>query len=202
MSDPQQFTPIGPKKDKFSPEMRILVASLLSMGVILLWAKFFGPKPPVTVPSQAPAAQTSTAAPGAAAQQNSGAPPAAAFGTATGISPPAAIPVAAKADSQERTIVIENDLYRVEISNRGAVVKSWQLKKYLDDSKPPRVLDVVHTDASQQTGGWPFSVVLDDEQLQNVANGGLYQLSSPANILHAPAELEFAWSDGHVEITK
>src|SRR5260370_1103904 len=72
----------------------------------------------------------------------------------------------------------------------------------MDDAKPQRMLDVVHPDASQQTGGWPFSVVLDDEQLQNAANGGLYQLSSPANPLHAPAELEFDWSDGHVEVTK
>jgi len=58
-------------------------------------------------------------------------------------------------------------------------VKSWQLKNYKDDAKPQRVLDVVHPEASQQTGGWPFSVVLDDEQLQNAANGGLYQISSP-----------------------
>src|SRR6202007_439233 len=71
-----------------------------------------------------------------------------------------------------------------------------------DDAKPPRVLDVVHPDASQQTGGWPFSVVLDDEQLQNAASGGLYQLSSPATALEAPADVELAWSDGHLEVTK
>jgi len=29
--------PLGPPKDKFTPELRILVASLLSMAVILLW---------------------------------------------------------------------------------------------------------------------------------------------------------------------
>jgi hypothetical protein len=34
------------QKDKFTPELRILVASLLSFAVIILWAKFFGPKPP------------------------------------------------------------------------------------------------------------------------------------------------------------
>jgi YidC/Oxa1 family membrane protein insertase len=64
------------------------------------------------------------------------------------------------------------------------------------------VLDVVHPDASQQTGGWPFSVVLDDEQLQNTANAGLYQVSSDGSTLHAPADVEFAWSDGHLEVTK
>ncbi len=125
-------------------------------------------------------------------------------GTATGISgaKPAPVSVAAKSDTQERTIVVENDLYRVEFSNRGAVVKSWRLKKYMDDSKPQRVLDVVHPDAARQTGGWPFALVLDDVEMQSAANGGLYQISSPASTLQAPADAEFSWSDGHLEVTK
>src|SRR5262249_58306490 len=56
----------------------------------------------------------------------------------------AAPPAAVKGEASERPIVIENSLYRVEFSNRGAVVKSWQLKKYRDDAKPPRTLDLVH----------------------------------------------------------
>jgi len=98
--------------------------------------------------------------------------------------------------------VVENDLYRVEFSNRGAVVKSWQLKKYTDDSKPPRILDLVHADAAQQTGGWPFAVALNDEQQESAANSALYQVSTPASTLHAPADAEFSWSDGHLEVTK
>lgn len=188
------------QKDKFTPELRILVASLLSMGVILLWAKFFAPKPPVQAPQANRPAQSAPVTPGPAtspAATASQAPvPRAKLAAAAPVS------VTPKSDSQERTIIIENDLYRVEISNRGAVVKSWQLKKYKDDAKPQRVLDVVHPDASQQTGGWPFSVVLEDEQLQNAANGGLYQVSSPQSPLHAPADAEFTWSDGHLEVTK
>ena len=42
-TSPNPFPPIGPK-DKFTPELRILVASLLSIVVILLWAKYFAPK--------------------------------------------------------------------------------------------------------------------------------------------------------------
>jgi len=110
--------------------------------------------------------------------------------------------VAARSDSQERTITIENNLYKVEISNRGAVVKSWQLKNYKDDAKPQRVLDVVHPDASQQTGGWPFALVLDDEHLRDAANNGLYKVVSDGTSLRAPADAEFAWSDGHLEVTK
>jgi YidC/Oxa1 family membrane protein insertase len=194
------------KKPKFGHEMRLLAASLLSMGVILLWTRFFAPKPTVLPPQANRSVQTAPASPGSPSSTTSSTntPAAMPKGTATGISGAAraAVNIAAKADNEERTIVVENDLYRVEFSNRGAVVKSWQLKKYLDDSRPQRVLDVVHPEAAQQTGGWPFGLVLDDEQLQTAANSGLYQISSPASTLQAPAEAEFSWSDGHLEVTK
>ncbi len=98
--------------------------------------------------------------------------------------------------------MIENNLYRVEFSNRGAVVKSWQLKKYTDDSKPPRILDVVHPKAADQVGGWPFAVVLDDAELQTSANAGLYQMSPLVAEVAAPTDVDFSWSDGHLEVTK
>src|SRR5258707_13408358 len=188
------------QKDKFTPEQRILVASLLSFGVIILWAKFFGPKPSVQPTQSNRPAQSAPATPGPATSP--AANPSQAAMAPAAIAPATAAAVTVRSDSQERTFVVENSLYRVEISNRCAVVKSWQLKHYKDDSKPQRVLDGVHPDASQQTGGWPFSVVLDDEQLQNAANGGLYQISSPATSLQAPADVEFTWSDGRLEVTK
>jgi len=188
------------QKDKFTPELRILVASLLSFAVIILWAKFFGPKPSLQPTQANRPVQSAPATPGPATSP--AANPSQATATPATIAPLTAVSVTVKNDSQERLVVVENSLYRVEISNRGAVVKSWQLKNYKDDAKPQRMLDVVHSDASEQTGGWPFSVVLDDEQLQNAANGGLYQLSSPEIALQAPADVEFAWSDGHLEVTK
>jgi len=187
------------QKDKFTPELRILVASLLSFGVIILWARFFGPKPPVQPTQANRPAQSAPATPGPA---TSPAAPSQATAAPSTMAPTKAASIAVKSDSQERTIVVENSLYRVEISNRGAVVKSWQLKNYKDDAKPQRVLDVVHPDASKQTGGWPFSVVLDDEQLQNAANAGLYQISSDGETLQAPADVELKWSDGHLEVSK
>ena len=199
------------QKDKFTPELRILVASLLSMVVILAWAKYFGPKPPIHPPQPNRPAQTAPAASGATSASSS-ATPASQAPTVAAAPTPAPANVPRRSDSQERTITIENNLYRVEFSNQGGVVKSWKLKKYTDDTKspqkcrdgsnPPCVLDLVHQQASQQTGGWPFGVILDDEQLQNAANDGLYQVSSSANTLSAPADLEFTWSDGHLEVTK
>jgi YidC/Oxa1 family membrane protein insertase len=189
------------KKNKFTHEMRLLAASLLSMAVILLWARFFAPKSPVVPPQASKAAQTAPVSPANRAPGPS-ANPASPSGTPAAISAAAPANVTPKSDTQERTITVENGLYRVEFSNHGAVVKSWQLKKYLDDAKPQKVLDVVHPEAAQQTGGWPFALVLDDSQLESAVNGGLYQISSPANSLNAPADLDFSWSDGHLEVTK
>ena len=203
MSTPpvNQFPPIGPKKDKFTPEMRILVAALLSMAVIILWTKYFGPKPPTQVPQQNPPAVSAPATSGSSAATSAPAQPTPSTtpSTVSAAAPPAALPTE---DTQERTIVVENALYRVEFSNRGAVVKSWQLKKYKDDSKPQKILDLVHPKAAADTGGWPFSMVIDDPQLEKAANSGLYKVSGDSALLTAPTDLTFSWSDGHLEVTK
>jgi YidC/Oxa1 family membrane protein insertase len=211
VSEPQNKKPL-------SSELRILIASVLSLAVILLWAKFFAPRPSTNPPQQHAPAQTVPAAtnlPPSPAQTNTPPP----TGKATAIAPPASASVPAVVDTQERSIAVENDLYRVEFSNRGAVVKSWQLKKYLDDAKPRQVLDVVHPKAAEQVGGWPFAVVLEDPQLEAQANGGLYKAwvpepgphsentgqhyaVLPPNPLKAPTDLEFVWSDGHLAVTK
>jgi YidC/Oxa1 family membrane protein insertase len=108
----------------------------------------------------------------------------------------------------EKEIVVESDLYRVELSNRGGVVRSWQLKRFTDDHKPPRTLDLVHPEAAQASGCWPFSLVLDDPQQEVAANNALFEITSggkalePGAVLRAPAELTLKWSDGHLEITK
>ena len=218
------------------------------MAVILLWAKYFGPKPSVQPPQANRPAQTAPATPGSVtgAPQTTAGSQAAATSAVKAEASPVSVPV--RSDSQEGTITIENNLYHVEISNRGALVKSWKLKKYFDDQKPreqkgekPKcrdgwepqlygsergcVLDLVHQEASQQTGGWPFAVILDDEQLQNAANTGLYILDkagsqdcpglasgeiqvdiSPAGNatahINAPASFCLLWSDGHLEVTK
>jgi YidC/Oxa1 family membrane protein insertase len=215
------------KKKELSSEMRILIASILSMAVILLWAKFFAPKPPANLPqanrpgitapaTTNPVTPASSTSPSAATAKPNSATPA---GVATGVSASNAAATPPKAAQEEQPIVVENGLYRLEISNRGGVVKSWQLKKYMDDSKPQQVLDVVHKEAAAQVGGWPFALELDDPQLKAQANSALYvaqvpesgalagggavrYTGLPTSPLSAPAELQFVWSDGHLEVTK
>src|SRR6202790_2584125 len=103
-----QLLPLGPQKDKFTPELRILAASLLSMVVIILWAKYFGPKPPVNVP-QDKAVQSGPAVAG-----SSNTPAQQAAATNSPVTPAATMSAAAPAnlnvisDSQERTTIVEN----------------------------------------------------------------------------------------------
>ena len=184
------------ERKEMSTETRSLLAAVLCLFVIAGWSLIY--KPPQPAPNNP--------APAIANQSK----PAPALASATGAKIAAGPPTPAtvRAAGDERSIVIESDLYRVEISNRGAVVRSWQLKQFTDDNKPPRPLDLVHADAAQQSGNWPLSLALDDPDQESAANSALFEITSsgtapnPGTVLRAPAEVTLAWSDGHLEVTK
>jgi YidC/Oxa1 family membrane protein insertase len=172
---------------EFSNETRALLAFVLSLLVLLVWSRYFKPPEPPPKPIPTPAELKS--------------PPA--EKQAPSVSAVAALPVVAvETEKQEKTIVVESVLYRVELSNRGGVVRSWQLKKYRDDQKPPRTLDLVNAKAAEQLGGWPFSLALGDPKQESAANSALYRVSPPGMALKAPAEVTFEWSDGHLAVRK
>ena len=193
--------PLGPK-DKFSPELRIILASFLSILVIAGYLKYFGPKPPERPVQPNPAAVSGPSTPGMPNAANNQSPSTAAPSTPSTASASTAAASTVTGESQERSIIVENALYRVEFSNRGAVVKSWQLKQFRDDSKPPKTLDLVHNPAAVYNNTWPFALVMDDPELQKLANTGLYKVSGDSSNFAAPADITFTWSDGHLEITK
>jgi YidC/Oxa1 family membrane protein insertase len=184
------------ERKELSTETRSLIAAVLCLLVIAGWSLIY--KPPQPTPNKSNPAAATPASP-----VSTGAAPAAAKGSAT-----TAPAVAMHAAGDERSIVIESALYHVQISNRGAVVRSWQLTKFTDDHSPPRPLDLVHPDAAQAEGGYPFSLALDDSQQESAANSALYEIKSsgtvpePGAVLEAPVEVTFTWSDGHLEVTK
>ena len=190
------------QKEGLSHEMRTLLAAVLTMAVIIGFSYLYKP----SVPQRPPQNQN---APGAGSAAQTSAPPASTqIGSQiTGLSPQHAVPSQPLAATSERTVVVESPLYRVELSNRGAVVRSWQLNKYKDDSNPPRTLDVIHTEASQQFG-WPLSVVMEDASQQDTANTALYKVTTAGSgtdssgVLTAPTEVDFTWSNGHLAVTK
>jgi YidC/Oxa1 family membrane protein insertase len=142
--------------------------------------------------------QAPTAPPQSAQTQTQPAP--AAPVAATSPSTPAAAPLtgSGKQAAAEEETVIENDLYRITFSNRGAVAKSWILKKYDDEKRQP--LDVVNSTAAPQYG-YPLSLWLYDEGLRNRVNTALY-VSSTSGKLTAPGQITFEYADGDLSIRK
>ena len=166
---------------EMSDQVRGILFVVVSLLILFAWGHFY--KPPVPLPQSNPS-QTSTplnppgsqqgsAQSGAAGNASSGA---AAKSGATSATAAAANPSVVEA-SEEKTVVVQSALYRVELSNRGGVVKTWQLNKYMDDQKPPRPLDLVNGSVAKELG-WPFSLVLSDPQQQANANAGLYQIET------------------------
>jgi YidC/Oxa1 family membrane protein insertase len=109
----------GPLKPGEEPgaERRLLLAFGL-MGLVLLLAQYLY-KP--TAPQKTDLKQVETPSAPQAAKPTP--PPA-----------PVTPPAGQVAAEREQFFTIETDLYRVVFSNHGAVVRSWELKNYLDGS--------------------------------------------------------------------
>jgi YidC/Oxa1 family membrane protein insertase len=100
--------------------------------------------------------------------------------------------------SAESTTIVENDLYRITFSNRGAQVTSWILKDYKNlDGKP---LDLIHQQAAKLYG-YPLSLYTSDATIASALNQALY-VPSATGPLSAPASLTFKYSNGGLQATK
>jgi len=171
-------------------EQRFLLV-ILAMAVVVFGSQFFlkkyAPQPPAN--SSAHPAQEVQQAPAQSAAA----------------SQPARIapklpkePGGTKQAASETETVIENDLYRITFTNRGAQAKSWILKKYQDDHGRP--LDLVNQPASAKFG-YPLSLWTYDDALRNKLSSALY-VSSGSGTLNAPAKLEFEYSDSGLTVRK
>ncbi len=130
---------------------------------------------------------TAAPAPGAPAPQGS-----AAGSSASGSS------ASAVQSASESETVVENELYRIQFSNRGAQVTSWILKKYKDsDGKP---LDLVNKQAAPRFG-YPLSLYTPDAGLRTRLSQALFVPSATGPIA-APGSITFKWSDGNVTAQK
>jgi YidC/Oxa1 family membrane protein insertase len=105
----------------------------------------------------------------------------------------------AKQASSETETVIENDLYRITFTNRGAQVKSWILKKFDNDAQNG-LLDLVNPAAAQKFG-YPLSLWTYDEAVRNRLNSALYVASNEGQ-LTAPAQITFEYADQDVVVRK
>jgi len=182
--------------------------ALLFIVILLGYQYFFKPKtetpPPATTQSQSQAAtaasagQTGTNAPGTTAASANAAGLAAQ--TAKGKAPGAAPAVVATTESET---TVENELYKVVLTNRGAQVKHWILKKYNDTAGKP--LDLVQPQTSAQFG-FPLSFFTYEPALTSELNQALYQVSgaqtSATGWVLAPAAITFHYAANGVDAVK
>jgi YidC/Oxa1 family membrane protein insertase len=181
-SEPGKPVAVGPEEPRM--EWRLLLAFLLT-GVVMFLApyiyhKLYGPPPQ---PGQSAGKAESRAAPPA-----SEAPEATRPAKAT-------LPAGPVTASRPEEFTLETDLYRVQFSNRGAVVLRWELKKYKDAAG--KTLELVNTAAAPQVG-YPFALEFKDRKPPVDPNQALF-VARPA-----PDGLgvDYEFSDGRLWVRK
>ena len=100
--------------------------------------------------------------------------------------------------ASESETVVENDLYRITFTNRGAQVKSWVLKKYKDDQGKP--LDLVNS-ATAPKYGYPLSLWTYDATLRSTLSSQLY-VASTTGAMTAPGKLTFEYAGQGLTVKK
>jgi YidC/Oxa1 family membrane protein insertase len=118
---------------------------------------------------------------------------------------PAATPAVAAALETETTV--ENEQYKIVFTNRGAQVKHWILKKYLDSAGKP--LDMVQPQAAEKFG-FPLSLFTYEPALTAQLDQALYQVTasgaqpSPTGHAEVPATnaLTFHYAAGDLDVVK
>ena len=172
-------------------EKRLILAIILSFLVLIGYQLLFvKPKPQTAeAPAVIPPAVSKTSAPlgGQTTPPSSEARP---IGQAV-----AAPDLKATGARAEKEVVVETSLYRAVWTNRGGVLKSWKLKKHLNDKKEP--LELIPVQA-QEMGRFPFSLATDDRALSTSLNAALFEVSkSGLDLKDGQAdEVRFSYSDG------
>jgi YidC/Oxa1 family membrane protein insertase len=130
---------------------RLLIAAVLSLAILFGWQALFPPPkpaPPAPPPSAAAAPAAEPAAPSAPPTSAPEANP-----TAPAAAPTAAPPAPPISATSEKRVVLENETARVELSNRGAQLVSYVLKR--ERAEQGGALDLV-----QRRGDSPYPFAL------------------------------------------
>ena len=187
----------NPQQEGGGGDRRMMLVFAVTFAVIIIAQLFlFKNRPnPQQQPKAVPAESTQGSKPGPNALSSAGPIASNAHGKPTANAPkPAVISRSANAETET---VVENSLYRIVFTNRGAQAKSWALKKYKDEDGKP--LDLVNKDAEKF--GLPLSLYTYDENLHNQINSALY-VGAPGGSVTAPGKLTFEYADGNVTVRK
>ena len=185
MPDQVTLKPPGGKKE-LPMEMRLLIAFLLMGAVIFVTPYFYKPAPaPQSKTNVTPQKAEQVTKPPAPAQP-------AEAPALTASSEAAGPPVRAE---KEEAFTLDTKLYRIVFSNKGAVVRSWTLKRYRDLNGKP--LEVVNTPALEKAPA-PFSLDFKDRKPDADLNVALWKAAPSADGLG----VQYEFSDGKTTAKK
>jgi len=169
-----------------SGTQRLIWAMLIFGGILVAWSMFMGPKksppPPPhkagsTVAAQKPAELTAVAA------------------TKANVAPVAGVaaPVlpGAVAGSAVESVKLENDVLKMEISNRGAVLLHVRLKKYSNEG----VVDDLVSPLSRDGGRYPLAVKTGDDVYDSMVSAAMFHVEQSADS-EGNRTVKLTWSDG------
>lgn len=77
-------------------------------------------------------------------------------------------------DQAEEQIIIDTSLFQAAWSNKGAILKSWRLKKHKDENEEDLELISIH---SAEMNKYPFLLSTEDPSFDNIINNSLYKSS-------------------------
>ncbi len=164
---------------------------LVMMGVLFGLQYWRARHNPQTAEPSAPSAMQAPATTNPGVNNTAGSASAA----ASGLPQAGAATVQASAES---TTSVENEIYKITFSNRGAQVLSWILKRYKDNEGQP--LDVVHGGAAKLYG-YPLSLYTYDAALTRDLTQAMY-VPSATGTLQSPQTLSFNYQAGDLKVTK
>jgi len=177
-------------------DMRSTMAFLALMLAVFVGYQYFFVKPNAQQQPAPTQWQSAPPAPQATAGQTQP-------GSASPTRPAAAAP---EITAQfETNTTVENELYKIVFTNRGAQVKTWILKKYSDSAGKP--LDMVQPQAAAKFG-LPLSLFTYDSGLSSQLNNALYQVTvagaqpTATGLVLAPTSITFHYSGNGVDAVK
>ena len=168
-------------------EKRVVIFLVLSLAIILgydLLLKQMGWLPePVPVQDSSARGSFSTepeSSPTGVAGENSGSP-GTRLATQSG-QQPTAQGLNLSPTTLEQTVTVETNLVRVGFSNRGGVIKSWELKRY--HTAPPEEKPVQLVYSGGKFRG-PLSITVTNAEIEKTIQEGLYHIEQDFTVLDA-----------------
>lgn len=175
-------------------ERRVIVFLVLSLAIIFGYEyvlKELGmlPQPPATPESAVPSTSQSPPPSGVSPTNEPSSLPGSEIPAAKSAMEPGQRRVTDAVPTAAETVEVDTNLYRAKFSTRGAVMTSWELKRYRSSSDNQPAVQLV-----RQGGKFagPLAVITDDTALTNELSDGLYSVEQDFTIL------DQTHPDGHV----